>query len=90
MMIMPLVVIDLHQKVAKNPDYTITMDDIRAWESKHGLILVGTLVVMRTDWSNPFSKSSRSRVTDPTLRTFKFSSSARKALEQATSTNEAA
>lgn len=50
-MILPLVVIDVHQKVAKNPDYTITMADIRAWEAKHGKIPKGAFVAMRTDWS---------------------------------------
>jgi kynurenine formamidase len=50
-MIMPLVVIDVHQKVAQNPDYTITMDDVQAWEKKHGRIPEGAFVAMRTDWS---------------------------------------
>jgi len=50
-MIMPLVVIDVHEKVAQNPDYTITMDDVKAWEAKHGKIPEGAFVAMRTDWS---------------------------------------
>jgi len=50
-MIMPLVVIDVHDKVAMNPDYTITMDDVKAWEAKHGTIPDGAFVAMRTDWS---------------------------------------
>jgi kynurenine formamidase len=50
-MVMPLVVIDVHEKVAENPDYTITMEDIRSWESKYGLIPEGAFVAMRTDWS---------------------------------------
>jgi kynurenine formamidase len=50
-MFMPLVVIDVHKKVAKNPDYTITMEDVRAWEKKHGRIPEGAFVAMRTDWS---------------------------------------
>jgi kynurenine formamidase len=50
-MIMPLVVIDVHEKVAQNPDYTITMDDVKAWEAKHGPIPEGAFVAMRTDWS---------------------------------------
>jgi kynurenine formamidase len=50
-MIMPLVVIDVHEKVAQNPDYTIAMEDIKAWEAKHGLIPEGAFVAMRTDWS---------------------------------------
>lgn len=50
-MMMPLVVIDVHEKVAMNPDYTITMDDIKAWEKKHGQVPEGAFVAMRTDWS---------------------------------------
>ncbi len=50
-MIMPLVVIDVHEKVAANPDYTVTMDDVRAWEKKNGRIPEGAFVAMRTDWS---------------------------------------
>ena len=48
---MPLVVIDVHEKVEANPDYTITMDDVRAWEKKGGKIPEGAFVAMRTDWS---------------------------------------
>jgi kynurenine formamidase len=49
-MILPLIVIDVHEKVVKNPDYTITMEDIRDWEKRHGPIPEGTFVAMRTDW----------------------------------------
>ncbi len=50
-MFLPLVVIDCHEKVAANPDYTITMDDIKAWEDKYGPIPEGAFVAMRSDWS---------------------------------------
>jgi kynurenine formamidase len=50
-MLMPLVVIDVHQKVKKNPDYTLALEDIAAWESHHGRIPRGAFVAMRTDWS---------------------------------------
>jgi kynurenine formamidase len=50
-MLMPLVVLDVHKKVAQNPDYTVTMDDVRAWERRHGRIPEGAFVAMRTDWS---------------------------------------
>ena len=49
--IMPLVVLDVHDKVAKNPDYTLSLDDVKAWESKHGRIPKNAFVAMRTDWS---------------------------------------
>jgi len=50
-MILPLVVLDVHEKVAKNPDYTITLADVQAWEARHGRIPEGAFVAMRTDWS---------------------------------------
>jgi kynurenine formamidase len=50
-MILPLVVFDVHEKVAANPDYQITMDDVKAWEAKYGPVPEGAFVAMRTDWS---------------------------------------
>jgi kynurenine formamidase len=50
-MFLPLVVIDVHQKVARNADYILTMNDVRAWERAHGAIPDGAFVAMRTDWS---------------------------------------
>ncbi len=50
-MILPLVVIDVHEKAAKNPDYAITMDDVRDWERRYGPVPEGAFVAMRTDWS---------------------------------------
>ena len=50
-MLLPLVVIDVHANVGRNPDYVLTMDDVRAWESAHGPIPEGAFVAMRTDWS---------------------------------------
>jgi kynurenine formamidase len=50
-MLMPLVVIDVHEKVAKNSDYVLTLGDVAAWESRHGMVPKGAFVAMRTDWS---------------------------------------
>ncbi len=50
-MVLPLVVLDVHAKVAKNPDYTLTVEDVQAWEAKHGRIPPHAFVAMRTDWS---------------------------------------
>ena len=49
-MLMPLVVIDVHDKVARNPDYTLTLDDVAGWERRHGAVPKGAFVAMRTDW----------------------------------------
>lgn len=50
-MLLPLVVLDVHEKVAGNPDYTLSMEDVRDWEKRHGKIPEGAFVAMRTDWS---------------------------------------
>ena len=48
-MLMPLVVIDVHEKVAKNPDDAVTMEDIKNWEKRHGPVPEGAFVAMRSD-----------------------------------------
>jgi kynurenine formamidase len=50
-MLMPLVVFDVHQKVAANPDYVLSMNDIKEWEKKYGPVPEGSFCAMRTDWS---------------------------------------
>ena len=50
-MVLPLVVLDVHDKVAANPDYVLSLDDVHAWERRHGRIPKGAFVAMRTDWS---------------------------------------
>lgn len=50
-MIMPLVVLDVHEQVAANPDYTVSMEDVQNWEKRYGKIPEGSFVAMRTDWS---------------------------------------
>src|SRR5215213_3345588 len=50
-MILPLVVIDVHAEVEKDPDYTLTIERLKKWETDHGAIPAGAFVAMRTDWS---------------------------------------
>jgi len=50
-MFMPLVVLDVHEQVAKDPDYTVRLSDVAAWEKKHGRMPEHAFVAMRTDWS---------------------------------------
>ena len=50
-MILPLVVLDVHESVEKNADYTVTLSDVKAWETRHGKIPSGAFVALRTDWS---------------------------------------
>jgi len=50
-MILQLVVVDVHEECAKNPDYTLTVGRLKKWETDHGQIPGGAFVAMRTDWS---------------------------------------
>lgn len=63
-MVLPLVVIDCSAAAARDPDYTITMEDVRAWERRHGPIPRGAFVAMRTDWSKRWPDAAAMRNED--------------------------
>jgi kynurenine formamidase len=63
-MLLPLVVIDVHDKVAKNPDYTLAMADVKAWEKRHGKVPKGAFVAMRTDWSKRWPSQDKMQNVD--------------------------
>src|SRR5205809_4112972 len=50
-MLLPLVVIDVHEETAKNPDYTLYLERVKKWETDHGPVPAGSFVAMRTDWT---------------------------------------
>ena len=47
----PAVVIDVIAKADRDADYRLTADDVREFESRHGRIPVGAIVLLRTGWS---------------------------------------
>lgn len=49
-MVYPLVVINVADKVAKDQEYAMTVEDIKAFEAEHGQIPEGAFVALRTDW----------------------------------------
>lgn len=49
-LIAPAVVIDVADRAAANADYRLTAGDVRDWESRHGTIAAGTIVLLRTGW----------------------------------------
>jgi len=46
----PVNVIDCSKESAADHDFLLTVDHVKAWEAKHGVIGAGEWVVMRTDW----------------------------------------
>lgn len=47
----PAIIIDVSDKAASDRNYRLTAADVRDFESEHGEIGAGTIVLMRTDWS---------------------------------------
>jgi kynurenine formamidase len=56
-LIAPLVVIDLRDRVRRDPDTALGVDDIRAWEARHGRIPPRAAVFLLSGWA--------ARIADP-------------------------
>lgn len=62
----PLCVIDKHEECAANPDFILTIDDLKAWEDEHGRIPEDAFVAFRSDWSKLATSKTRTRTANPT------------------------
>ena len=51
----PVAVIDVSDKCAADPDYTLTRQDILDWEAAHGLLPEGVVVLMNSGWAARWS-----------------------------------
>lgn len=49
-LIAPAVVLDVGAKAAADGDYRLTLQDVLAWEEKHGKVPQGAIVLLRTGW----------------------------------------
>ena len=58
-LIAPAVVVDVSAKAAADPDYRLTLEDVRAWEAKHGPIAQGVIVLLRTGWGKRWPDRKR-------------------------------
>jgi kynurenine formamidase len=58
-LIAPAVVIDVRSAAADNPDYRLSTDDVHRWESRHGPIPTGAVVLMLTGWGRRWPDRSR-------------------------------
>lgn len=58
-LIAPAVVIDVGDKTSANADYRLAAADVRAWESEHGTIAPGTIVLLRTGWGSRWPDRKR-------------------------------
>lgn len=58
-LIAPAVVIDVSEQAAADPDYRLARDDVLAFEGEHGPIEPGTIVLLRTGWSQFWPNAAR-------------------------------
>ncbi|HEY4906575.1 MAG TPA: cyclase family protein [Candidatus Acidoferrum sp.] len=58
------VVIDVQSESAKNADYLLDAARVEAWESRHGKIPAGAIVLLRTGWASRWPDVKRYRNQD--------------------------
>lgn len=58
-LIVPAVVIDVQDKTASDPAYELSADDVLSWESEHGEVPAGSLVILNTGWHKRFDEPER-------------------------------
>ena len=49
-MIAPLVVLDIAERSASDPDTVAALEDVHAWEREHGAIPAGAFIALNTGW----------------------------------------
>lgn len=58
-LVAPAVVIDVRTMVGQDRDYRLTIRDIETWESRHGSIPAGAVVLMLTGWGTRWPDKGR-------------------------------
>ena len=62
-LVAPAVVIDVTRAAAADPDYRLSLEDVRAWE-RQGAVPAGAIVLLRTGWSARWPDRKRYYGTD--------------------------
>jgi kynurenine formamidase len=71
----PLVVISIVEQVARDPGYHLQVADIEQWETAHGEIPEGSVVMIRSDWSKDWPDAGlaqREKFPGVSLKALKF------------------
>ena len=55
----PLAVVSIEARAAKDPDATVTVDDLLAWEKAHGRLPRGAFVAMHSGWDARIGDAAR-------------------------------
>lgn len=63
-LVLPACVIDIRQSVYQNPDYMLSLADIRKWQAEYGDIPERAIILMLSGWSARWPDEKRYRNTD--------------------------
>ena len=63
-LLIPTVVIDIAKRVAADPDSEVTVDDLKAYERRHGIIPKRAMVLMYSGWESHAGSADEYRGTD--------------------------
>jgi kynurenine formamidase len=55
----PLAVVSIADRAAKNADALLTIDDVLAWEKRHGRLPAGAFIAMHSGWDARVSNADR-------------------------------
>jgi kynurenine formamidase len=58
-LVAPAVVLDVSAAAAADADHRLTVGEVEAWERQHGRIAEGTIVLLRTGWSERWPDRKR-------------------------------
>ena len=58
-LVRPAAVIDIIAAAARDADHRLTVDEIAAWESAHGPIVAGALVLVHSGWASRWGDPAR-------------------------------
>jgi kynurenine formamidase len=64
-MILPLVVFDITPMLKTDPNHALSVDDIKAWERKHGRVPAGSFAALRTDMDKDWDTNPQRFKRDP-------------------------
>lgn len=56
-MVLPLIILDNTGHMKSDPNHAFSLDDLKAWEAKHGRIPAQSFVALRTDMSKDFQSN---------------------------------
>lgn len=60
----PGVVVDVREKVARDPDYLLSIEDLKAWEGRFGAMPEGAIVAMLSGWGSRWGNTESYRNMD--------------------------